>query len=335
MLRWDEQRGCLVRNPRSTIDAATEWVWRRFHLVNPGGHWNGSFWEAHPDELRACCARVGLPLGQAGEPFGIFGSILARTRGKSIGYAIVDPDTPERVARDAAQMRSRGLTQLCTTVDAWAPEAQEYNLGRRCLEAILTQPDWTVRILTKNVAVQWDYDLIKEHRDRVSVGLSLTATLAREAQISVVESNASRIGERQAALREAHRLGLRTYGMLSPLLSGIADDREAISELVGACLGYGAEEIFVEPVNARGAGFKLTQEALLAAGFEEGCSGRTDPFVGQLVGLLHKANCHCPADHGGARSSGETPVPLYPDHLTDADLGRIRRNDADIKWLGN
>ena len=45
----------------------------------------------------------------------------------SFGYAIVDPDTPERVARDARRLRSRGLVQLCTIVDAWAPEARSIN----------------------------------------------------------------------------------------------------------------------------------------------------------------------------------------------------------------
>ena len=34
------------------------------------------------------------------------------------GYAIVDPTTPERVARDARKIRQRGLVQLCTVVDA-------------------------------------------------------------------------------------------------------------------------------------------------------------------------------------------------------------------------
>jgi DNA repair photolyase len=92
------------------------------------------------------------------------------------GYAIVDPGTPERVAWDAAAIRNRGLIQLCTTVDAWSPEAQRYDLGRRCLHAILSQPGWTVRILTKNAAVSDDFDLIERHRDRVLVGLSLTAT---------------------------------------------------------------------------------------------------------------------------------------------------------------
>ena len=110
----------------------------------------------------------------------------------------------------------RGLVQICTTVDAWSPEAQELHLGRRCLEAILAEPGWTVRILTKNAAVVEDFDLIKKHRDRVLVGLSLTGTPDKEAVLSVVEPHAFPISERMAALKKAHKLGLRTYGMLCP-----------------------------------------------------------------------------------------------------------------------
>jgi hypothetical protein len=72
------------------------------------------------------------------------------------------------------KLAKRGLVQLCTT-DGWAPEAQEHDLGRRCLHALLGQPGWTVRILTKNAVVAKDFDLVGQHRDRVLVGLSLTA----------------------------------------------------------------------------------------------------------------------------------------------------------------
>jgi DNA repair photolyase len=75
------------------------------------------------------------------------------------GYAIVDPGTPERVARDATRIQERGLVQLCTLTDAWAPEAQEHRLGRRCLEAILSQPGWHVRALTKNAVVTTDFEV--------------------------------------------------------------------------------------------------------------------------------------------------------------------------------
>ena len=85
------------------------------------------------------------------------------------GYSIVDTDIAEKVAADIPEMfHHRGLVQICTTVDAWAPEAQ-LCLGRRCLNAILAEPGWTVRILTKNAAVTEDFDLIRKHRDRILV----------------------------------------------------------------------------------------------------------------------------------------------------------------------
>ncbi len=120
------------------------------------------------------------------------------------GYAIVDPNTPDRVARDARRIKKRGMVQLCTTVDAWAPEARQHDIGHRCLEVILAEPDWTVRVLTKNATVAGDFDLIERHRDRVLVGLSITAPPSKEDVISTIEPNASAIGERMAVMREAH-----------------------------------------------------------------------------------------------------------------------------------
>jgi DNA repair photolyase len=182
-----------------------------------------------------------------------------------LGYAIVDPSTPERVAADAKKIKNRGLIQLCTTVDAWAPEAQESNIGRRCLEAILAQPDWRVRILTKNAAVAEDFDLIEKYRDRVIIGLSLTAIPSRQDLTSIIEPNASTIKERMAALVKANRRGLRTYAMLCPLMPGIASSPADIDELVQFSVSHGAEEIFAEPVNARGSGLIHVEDALRGA----------------------------------------------------------------------
>lgn len=60
-------------------------------------------------------------------------------------------------------------------VDAWAPEAQEHGFGSRCLDVILAKKDWTVGIITTNIAGARDVDLIEKHRGRVIVGLSTTA----------------------------------------------------------------------------------------------------------------------------------------------------------------
>ncbi len=250
------------------------------------------------------------------------------------GYAIVDPDTPERVARDAKRIRKRGVIQLCATVDAWSPEAQEHDLGRRCLEAILAEPRWTVRILTKNAAVAQDFDLIQKHADRVLVGLSLTATPDKADVMSVVEPYASRNTERMAVLEEAHKLGLRTYGMLCPLLPEIADAPEQIDSLVRFVVKCGAEEIFTEPVNARANCLILTQEALMEAGYLTEAKAvesiRTrevwSVYVRKLIANVQRSVRR----HSDIK---RLRLVLYPTGLTPACKEEIREDDAGILWL--
>ena len=251
------------------------------------------------------------------------------------GYAIIDPSTPERVARDARRIRKRGMVQLCTTVDAWSPEAKHYDLGRWSLEAILSEPDWTVRILTKNAAVIHDYDLIEQHRDRVLVGLSITGTPERTDVLSTIEPNASPSTERMAALWEANARGLRTYAMLCPLLPGIADTPEQIDGLVRLAVACGAEEIFCEPVNARGPGLRATQEALeqhshhaeakaIAAIRKQAEWSR---YAVRLVSCVQRSvRDHFDIDR--------LRILLYPSRLTPSDKAEIRRDDTGVVWLG-
>jgi DNA repair photolyase len=251
------------------------------------------------------------------------------------GYAMVDTAMPERVAVAARSRRSRGLIQLCTTVDAWAEEARRHDLGRRCLQAMLNEPGWSVRVLTKNAAVAKDFDLISKHRDRVLVGLSLTAPPSKSAIMQVVEPNASPIQERMAALREAHAMGLRTYAMLCPLLPGISDDEKSISELVDFALSCGAEEFFAEPVNSRGPGLRLTHQALEAAGYHAeaeavGAIRREkswSSYVVRLLGTLQRVL-------GERGQTEKLRFLLYPTGLTPADLALVRENDTGVKWLG-
>ena len=251
------------------------------------------------------------------------------------GYSIIDPDIPEKVAKDAKSKRKRGLVQLCTTVDAWAPDAQKHDLGRRCLEALLAEPGWTVRILTKNAAVADDFDLIKKHKDRVLVGISLTGTADKEDILSIIEPNASPISERLAALRKAHRMGLRTYGMLCPLLPCIADEPKQIDTLVRLVKGCGAEEVFSEAVNRRGNGLTKTEEALRENGFVAEAEAislvrRTihwSPYVADLIKNLQRAM----RKHMTTR---KLRFLLYPANLLDEDLAKVEKDKAGVIWLG-
>lgn len=250
------------------------------------------------------------------------------------GYAIIDPRKPEMVAKEAAGKRKRGVVQLCTTVDAWDPAAQEHDLGRQCLEAVLAQPGWTVRILTKNAAVVEDFDIVKRHKDRVLVGLSLTGTTAKQEMIKQVEPNASTISERMTALKKARSMGLRTYGMLCPLLPGVSDEYGDVNELVEFVKGCGAEEIFAEAVNPRGRGLILTAEALRAAGYvteaEAVDAVRRTPkhsaYTRRLIQNVQRAT----REHG---ISKRLRFLLYPSGLTGGDESTIRKDDAGVIWL--
>lgn len=249
-------------------------------------------------------------------------------------YAIIDPDTVARVARDAALKRNRGVVQLCTFVDAWCPVARQYGLGRGCLEAILSQPGWIIRILTKNSEVLNDFDLIEKHRDRVLVGLSLTATPDKAEIMSIVEPNASSNLERIDVMAQAHKRGFRTYAMLCPLLPGIADAPSQIEQLVLLAVQCGVEEIFVEPVNLRGPGLERTKEALVNKEYKNEAAAiesiRTDKgwsqYAMQLILNVQKAVRRL---HDIRRLR----ILLYPSRLTERDANRIRKDDAGIIWL--
>jgi DNA repair photolyase len=203
------------------------------------------------------------------------------------------------------------------------------------LEALLAQPGWTVRILTKNAAVADDFDLIKKYRDRVLVGISLTGTRDKEDILSVIEPNASPISERIAALKKAHRLGLRTYGMLCPLLPGVADAPKQIDTLVRLVKGCGAEEVFSEAVNPRGNGLVKTEEALRKGGFiaEAEAVSRVrqkvnwSPYVVGLIRNLQKAM----RKHMSTR---KLRFLLYPSGLLVEDLAKVEKDRAGVIWLG-
>jgi DNA repair photolyase len=183
--------------------------------------------------------------------------------------------------------------------------------------------------------VQSDFDLIAKHQSRVLVGLSLTAPPDKTEVIRAVEPFASSIPERMAALQEAHRLGLRTYGMFCPLLPHIADDASAIEHLTEFALQCGAEEIFVEPVNARGPRLKATEGALREAGFV--CEVEAVAKIRSKEGWSAYATGLLKNVRQALRRLGtleKLRFLLYPSRLTPEDQRWIRDHSQGVKWLG-
>ena len=249
-------------------------------------------------------------------------------------YSIIDPAKPEKVAADAARIRRRGVVQLCTTVDAWEPAAQTYQLGRRCLEALLAQPNWTVRILTKNAAVADDFKIIKRHPDRVLVSLSLTGTPAKQEIIKVIEPNASSISERIAALKKAHRMALALRQCSVPCCRAFPTPTPTYSKWWNASASAGSKKFLPRRSIRRARTDSYRQ-----------CAGRTHGYVAEAdaVTAVRRRRAHAAYTLQLLRNVqramrkhrmiNKLRFLLYGTYLSGGDVAVIRSDDAGVVWL--
>ena len=179
-----------------------------------------------------------------------------------------------------------------------------------------------------------EFDFIEKHRDRVLVGLSLTGTPDKDAVLAVTEPNASPVSERMAVLSEARHRGLRTFGMLCPLMPGIGNSPEDIDTLMAFLQECGVEEVFSEAVNQRGPGLKSTEEALRRANLlaEADALARIrrgadwSVYVADLIRDLQ-------AEMRKRGMIDKLRFLLYPTKLLPADKARIEADDAGVVWL--
>ena len=186
------------------------------------------------------------------------------------GFAIIDPGSVKRIKDNLPKnLTSDDVIQLATIDDAWSPEAREYDLGRKVMEVLLGKTPAQIRVLTKSAEVAKDFKLFAKYPGRVIVGLSTGIPPEREDLARVIEPNASPTRERLNALKKAHDLGLRTYGMLCPCLPGVADSEKVLRELFDEVLACGVEGIWTEPMNSRGKAVINTVQALRRAGLTQ------------------------------------------------------------------
>ncbi len=256
----------------------------------------------------------------------------------AFGYAIVDPEISIKVAKDATRKRwdgARGLIELSTYSDAWCPSARKLDLGRKCLKAVLeNDPKWTIRVLTKNHEVEKDFDIIKKYRKRVSVSLTVTSPVNKSKIMQVVEQNASPVKERIRVLKKAHRMGLRTYMMLCPLLPSIADGPKQIDWYIQLAEEVGAEEVFAEAVNSRGETFPLVFKEFAKKGYKNEAKAikalMDDDIHSEYTLRLVKNVQKSMRKYSNIR---KLRFLLYSNKLLSEHLKEIQKDDAGIKWL--
>jgi len=263
---------------------------------------------------------------------GAFEAAFLSTIGRN--DAIVDPEAPQRVARDAAELRQRGQVILGRCFDPWCPAGQKYQLGGRCMEAILGQDDWSVQIRTKNAAIVEDYDIASKYRHRVSIEMVFTAPASRAAAMTLLEPHASSNPERMGALWQAHDLGLTTHAFVESLLPRTSDSESHIDELVGLAAECGAEMILAKPLNVRGLALRRMQKALAKAGYAREAAGvesvKTRKGWSRYateMALNFQRSCLKLYEIGRLRFF------LRPSQLVEEDISRLEMNDHGIEWV--
>ena len=117
-------------------------------------------------------------------------------------------------------------------------------------------------------------------------------------------------------------------------LPGVADATKQIDWLIDFAVRCAAEEIFIEPVNPRGPGLRLCQEALEEAGHEEEAAAiekirkrkHWSRYTAQLVtNVQQSVRARC--------DISKLRFLLYPSRLLPKDKARIRKDDAGVVWL--
>lgn len=250
------------------------------------------------------------------------------------GYSIVDPNTMDRIMRSRPRLTENDVVQVCTTTDAWAKESRQLGLGRQIVKYLLEETPAQVRVLTKNAEVREDFDIMKEHKGRVMVGLS-TGIWVRQSDVTqAVEPNASLVCDRFAAMHEAHERGIRTYGMLCPVLPGVACSVEALRDTFTSLLLCGVEEIWLESVNARGRGLIHTVAALRDAGLD-GEADAVDAVRSAAAWSTYTKRLIENAE-AAAKAKGVADrlhILLYPAKLSPADRRAVHKASKSVIWL--
>jgi DNA repair photolyase len=184
------------------------------------------------------------------------------------GFAVIDPAAADTLRGQVRVLKPGDEVILCSKTDAWSPLAQEMKLGRRCLQILLENSPAKVRIITKGAGVRDDFDLIEQHRDRVTLGLSITGLPEHDAMVRCFEPNASPPSDRISAMREAARRGLRAFAMLCPLLPGLFSTEQDMRKLLELARTWNIEDIWAEMVNPRGPGIQRCVANLQKARFD-------------------------------------------------------------------
>ncbi|MCG2676901.1 radical SAM protein [bacterium] len=143
--------------------------------------------------------------------------------------------------------KPKGEVFVSSVCDPYQPLEEKYQLTRKCLK-ILIENEFPITILTKSSLVKRDFDILKGYP---KVELGLTITTMDENLKEKIEPHSSSSQERISVLKEASKLGIKTYCFLGPFLPFIGDRGESLRKLFEAVSSLKLAYIYVDRLNLR------------------------------------------------------------------------------------
>ena len=179
-----------------------------------------------------CYARFATRFSHPGEQWGTFVDVRENA-----------PEVLERQVRRA----SPSTVYISSVCDAWQPAESRHCITRACLKVLLNS-GFRLFLQTKSSLIERDMDLLSGRAD-VTVGVTVTTVDDQYARI--FEPYASPPAERLRIVNVARRRGLRTFVFLGPLLPGVSDRGEGLSELCARVAAAAPDFVIVDRLNRR------------------------------------------------------------------------------------
>jgi len=160
-------------------------------------------------------------------------------------FVDVKINATEVLARQLRRARP-GAVFTCSACDGWQSVERHYKLTRKCCRMLL-EAGFRLNVLTKSELVLRDLDVLRGG----DVCLGVTITTPDEAQARLWEPRASSVAARWDILRRAKQAGLETSVMFGPLLPGISDTPDALTQLLKTAAEIGVDRVWTDAINLR------------------------------------------------------------------------------------
>lgn len=134
-------------------------------------------------------------------------------------FVDVKINAPEVLVKNVRRLKGKSAIFLSTICDPYQPAEAKYKITRRCLE-ILAPLGLPISILTQSALVTRDIDLFKKFKD-LNVGMSFITMDPKATRL--FQPFTASPQKRVATLKKLHKVGIKTYIHVGPILPHFTD----------------------------------------------------------------------------------------------------------------